>query len=167
MAALVVETGAGITGADSFGTTVSADAYLTTNRPGSAWDTTTTANKEKALRYAAAWLDGRYEFPSTAILKTQAFGLPRATFYDRQGREWTPALQVARAFQAQCEAALAHIASGLNEVRKRGGLVSAFRVGPITKEFAAGASGGRTFPYIDALMAPLIIGGPGVTRLVR
>src|SRR5688572_3076401 len=167
MAALVVETGAGITGADSFGTTASADTYLTTNRPGSAWDTTTTANKEKALRYAATWLDGRYEYPSTAILKTQAFGLPRATFYDRQGREWTPALQVARAFQAQCEAALAHIASALNEVRDRGGAVESIRVGPISKSWATSAAAGRTFPFIDGLMAPLIIGGPGVTRLVR
>jgi hypothetical protein len=67
---------------------------------------------------------------------------------------------------AQAEAALAHLSAVLNEVRSRGGAIESVAAGSVEVVFAASASAGRTFPYIDNLVAPLLRYGGG-RRLVR
>ena len=56
---LTVETGAIVSGAESYVSASDCDTYHS-NRGNTSWSSATTANKEAALRKATAYVDGRY-----------------------------------------------------------------------------------------------------------
>lgn len=164
--ALVVETGAGLANAESYISVTDADAYFAAHGSPAAWTAATTPVKESALRYAAQWLDRRYSWISAIYVVTQALSWPRWLSYDSDGR--TVAVGVPQRIKdAQCEAALAHLAGTLAEVRDRGGAIQSVSAGSVEVVWSPGASSGRTFPYIDSLVAPLLEFGGGQRRLVR
>lgn len=164
--ALVVESGAGLANAESYISVTDADTYFTAHGSPAAWTAATTAAKESALRYAAQWLDRRYSWISGILVLTQALSWPRGLSYDNDGRTVASGTIPQRVKDAQCEAALAHIGSTLAEVRERGGAIESVAAGSVEVVWTSGASSGRTFPYIDSLVAPLVEFG-GQRRLVR
>lgn len=112
--ALVVETGAGVAGADSYISVADADTYFTEHGSPSTWTSASTAEKESALRYAAVWVDD-HAWLSTLVSATQALAWPRNGFTDHKGRTWLSTQVPGDVVDAQCEAALAHLAGdGLN-----------------------------------------------------
>lgn len=79
---LTVETGAGLTNAESYLSVTDCDAYVTRFDPSSAWLDATTPNKEAALRRATQYLDGRYSFRGIRKTATQSLSWPRLSVYD-------------------------------------------------------------------------------------
>jgi DnaT-like ssDNA binding protein len=169
--ALIVETGAGIAGANTYLSAADALAiFSSTDRPtqNTAWTAVSLEKRVEALLYAARWLDGRYrESLSGGIVSTtQTLIWPRSSFYDSAGRLVTTGTIPDVWKEAQAEAALAHLTTGLNEVRNRGGAIEAITAGSVSVRWSSGAPAGRTVPYIDDLVAPLLEFGLG-RRLVR
>ena len=169
--ALTVEDGTGLAGAESYVSVADATTYFTAHGSPAAWTgLATDAAKESALRYAVRWLDARYAWPGELESETQALAWPRLDAYDREGRNLSGTVpQLVK--DAQCEAALLHVAGALNATRARAGLVKRIKVGPVEQEFADGAPGGRSVPFVDALLANIARYGGGsafgAVRLVR
>lgn len=166
--ALTPEDGTGLANADSFVSVADADTYFGNHGSPSAWSDLTTAEKESALRYATLWVDRRYAWPGEIRYPEtpQALSFPLETgAEDMQGRELDPVPQAVK--DATCEAALAHVAGTLAEVRDRGGAIQSATVGPLSVTYASGAPRGRTFPYIDALLSVIAFPKSFATELIR
>lgn len=157
--ALVPETGAGLANADSLISLAAADAYFAAHGSPSAWTALADAAKESALRYASRWLSSRYVWLGAIVQNSstapQALAWPRGGVNDHEGRVIADDSVPAVVREAVCEAALEHTSAVLNEVRARGGEVASVSVGPISQSFFAGATAGRTFPYLDTLLSGL------------
>lgn len=166
--AIVVETGAGVAGSNSYHSLVSSAAYFAERPNAAAWSGSTDALRTEALLYACIWLEARYgdALGGGIVSQTQSLLFPRTTFYDTAGRLVTTGTVPDRWKDAQAEAALAGLSAALNEVRSRGGAIESVSAGSVSVQFASGASPGRTFPFIDNLVAPLLHFGGG-RRLVR
>ena len=85
--ALIVETGAGLSDAESYVSVSDADTYHFKQGNPSTWSTSTTDQKESALRVATAYLDGRYglRWVGRRINQTMALDWPRYEVTDRDG----------------------------------------------------------------------------------
>lgn len=154
--ALIVETGAGLADAESYISVADADAYFAAHSDPSSWSGLTTAQKESALRYATTWLDRRYGWPGQVefVETPQALAWPRSSAWDAEGRELEDVPQAVA--DATCEAALAHVASALNEtvgLTGVGSLVESAQVGPLSVKFSESAIARRTFAYIDSILS--------------
>lgn len=160
--ALTPEDGTGLATADSLISLADADTYFTAHGSPTAWTGLADAAKESALRYASRWLSNRYLWLGWIVQNDadapQALAWPRAGIYDREGRIVPDDAVPTVVEEAVCEAALAHVSDVLNEIRDRGGDIAAFKAGPIEVSYFDGATAGRTFPYIDNLLAGLFIG---------
>lgn len=170
---LVVEDGTGLATAESYISVADAATYLTAaygTAPAS-WTAATTATKEAALRAAARWIDARYSWPGQCLVldPAQALAWPRAGAIDREGRTVDAASVPQRIKDSTCEAAILHLAGTLvTTSRDRGGMVKRVKVGELEKEYADGAPGGRTYPWIDQLLAGLaLFGGGGAVSAIR
>lgn len=165
--ALVVEDGTGVAGANTYHSLVTATAYFA-ERPNTAWTAATDAQRTAALLFSTQWLEERYgPYLDGAILDSeQSLLWPRSTFYDSTGRIVETGTVPERWKNAQLEAAAAHLTSGLNEVRSRGGAIESVRAGSVGVTFADSAPLGRTFPFIDSLVSTLLVYW-GTRRLVR
>lgn len=165
---LIVETGAGLAAAESYASVPALDAYAVAHGSPAIWSAASLELKEAALRYATAWLDGRYEWTGAILSRTQALAWPRSGAIDPDGRELSGV--PARLVRLTCQAALYHLEESLAAPLPRGGAVKREKVGPLEVEYADGAPASRTFSYLDDLAAPLLsssAGGYGVVRLVR
>lgn len=163
-----METGAGVAGANSYHDLVSAAAYFAEHPNAGAWTNSTDPLRTEALLYTCPWLEDRYaEGLASYVVSTEQSRIwPRWQFYDRRGRR-VPTGTVPDDWKAaHAEAALAHLTSPINEVRDRGGAIESISAGSVEVVWSSGASSGRTFPYIDALVAPFLEFG-GQRRLVR
>lgn len=149
---IIVENGSIVANANSYVSVADADAYFSA-RNNTTWSAYSTAVKEAALLYACRWLDSRYEWPGRIADKTQRLSWPRHYAEESEGRDIDPDEIPECLVEAQCEAAAAHALEGLNEILARGGAISAVTVDVISVTFAASAAAGRTFPYIDSLVA--------------
>ena len=150
--AVIAEDGTGLAGANSYVTVEDADDYFDA-RNNTTWSAYSDAVKEAALLYSCQWLDARYSWPGTISVDTQALSWPRDGVTDSEGRIIDLDVVPAALKDAQCEAAAAHALEALNEVLARGGAISAVTVDVLSVTFSASASPGRSFPYIDALVA--------------
>ncbi len=106
--ALTVETGAGVTGADSYNTVADISTYGVDNAlDATSWVAGTTVQKEAWAREAATVLDGRWgsAFPGYQASSTQGLLWPRTDAVDREG--WALSSDV---IPAQILAAHAHLA---------------------------------------------------------
>lgn len=155
--ALVVEDGSVVAGANTYVSEAYADSYFEA-RNSSEWAALSTEQKEAALLYATSWVDSRYSWPGTIVSDSQALSWPRLGAYDVDLRS-IPSTSIPSALlSAVCEAALAHIAAVLNEVRERGGGLAYAKVDVLEVSYFRGAAAGRTFPYIDSIVSK--IAGP-------
>lgn len=154
--AVIAEDGTGLAAANSYVSVATADAYFSA-RNNTTWAAYSTAVKEAALLYACQWLDARYSWPGTISVDTQALSWPRDGVTDSEGRIIDLDVVPAALKDAQCEAAAAHALEALNEVLARGGAISSVTVDVLSVTFSASASPGRSFPYIDGIVARIAV----------
>lgn len=85
--ALVVEDGSGLSTADSYISRDDADTYIGDYSNDSDWSGASNDDKDRALRRATEWLDGRYADQWLGYRKStdQALSWPRTGVYDRDG----------------------------------------------------------------------------------
>lgn len=169
--ALIVETGQGVAGANSFVDAAYADAYFS-DRAMTAWAGESAA-KEAALIRGGQYLNGlrwqgsqvdfrhvmcwpRYGVP---VADCNGPAYPGATFSAGSiyGLYWNNNEIPEQVKQAQCEAALRYLA-GTNMLPdlERGGQVVMERVDVITTQYANGAPAGTRFLAVEALLRPFL-----------
>lgn len=74
---LTPETGAGVTGANSYASLVQGNDYFAAKLHTSVWDAATDPNKEKALAMATATIDAAMTFSGYRFVEDQALEWPR------------------------------------------------------------------------------------------
>ena len=156
---LVVETGDGLSNATSYISVADADSYFS-DRNNSAWAALTTAQKEAGLLYATTTLDTQYKWDGYKKTSTQALDWPRISAEDGNGDLVENQVPV-KIKQACCELALLHQTGALNSTFDRGGSVKREKVGSVEVEYFDGAPAGKTYPFIDNLVAEYQSSGGG------
>jgi len=81
---LIVETGAGVTGADSYLSLAAADAHFTA-LANAKWAAASAGVREQALTRASAHVDF-YDYPGAVLSARQGLKWPRKNAADREGR---------------------------------------------------------------------------------
>lgn len=147
---LTVEDGTGLEDAESYLSVSDADAYHAA-RANEAWNDYDTATKEAALRKATQYIDGRWgrRFPGAPLTSTQALCWPR------DPTDWPDALPKPL-IHSCAELALRAAAEDLMPDLDRGGAVQSQSVGPLSVTFFESAAPGKTFPWVERLMARLV-----------
>lgn len=167
---LVIETGLGVSGANTFIDSTFADSYFS-DRNNALW-TGTTAVKQAAIISAAQFLNGlrwkgtrvdprhtmcwpRFGVPIEDWTVTgHSNGLPAWASY---GMYWSSTEVPIYVQYGQCEAALRYIqGTDMMPDLDRGGLTKIERVGPITTEYMSGAPAGVKFQSVMAWIRPFI-----------
>jgi len=126
--------------------------------------------KEAALRVSTRWLDERYHWRGTRsdhVQSIERLDWPRGQVWTDDDRKIPADIVPVAVKNATAEIALEHANEALNEVRARGGFVLAHGVGALFQQFARGAPGGRTYPYVDSLLRELIVSGPNRALMTR
>lgn len=149
--ALTPEDGTGLTTADSYLSTVEADAYHS-NRGNASWASLTTGQKEQALRAATAYVDTIQRYKGFRLTQAQALEFPRTSCFDWSGfpAEGVPA----RVKQACAELALRASSGSLYSDLARGGKVKSEAVGPISTTYADDAPVGMHYTAVMNLLMP-------------
>lgn len=164
--ALVHETGAGLSNAESFASVASADTRMS-GFGNDTWATLTTSQKEEALRRATTYMQQAYRarwmgYRQTA---TQALSWPRNSVvvdgYVVIASDAIPP-EVANAC---IDLAFKAAAGDLNEDLARG--VVREKVGPIETEFDRASPQAVRYRAIDMTLQPFLRGGSGMARLER
>jgi hypothetical protein len=160
--ALVVETGAGTPGANAYVSVAAADAYFEA-RNNAAWAAATDEDKERTILEATAYIDGTYQQSWSGRKATAEQGLawPRYSATDADSYAIANNVVPTPVVNACCELAVLALSKALQPSESRGGQVVRSRVGPIETEYASGAPSGRTYPFIDTILAPLVGFGSG------
>lgn len=153
--ALVVETGTGNAAAESYASTVDADAYHAA-RGAAAWAALTPTRKEECLRLAADYMIGAYAgaWQGSRAVATQALDWPRIgviAFGDVVVR----ADVVPPAVRDAC-AALALKASAGPLRADLGRVVKRSKVGPLETEFADYSPQSKRYLSVDRMLAPYL-----------
>lgn len=166
--ALIVETGSGVAGANSFVDLAYAATYFS-DRNIAAWgddDDLQTAALIRAAQYlnGLRWQGSRVNFRS--LLCWPRFGVPVPDFQPLtdtygMGTTWGmywPSNEIPEPVKmAQCEAALRYLqGTDMLPDLDRGGLVLHQKVDVIEKTFASFAPGGTTFQSVLALLRPFL-----------
>lgn len=160
--ALVVEDGSGLSTAEAYASVAEADAYWALRGVPSAWSSSTTPQKEEALRTAADFLDseGHLRWKGTRYGAIQRLAWPRdGVSVDGVGLERA---QIPRALkEANIEAALrARTATaGLVPDETEVGVASeSVAVGPIqeSKTYRGEKTAATRYEYVHRLLAPLL-----------
>lgn len=170
--ALVVETGVGLTGADSYASVEAADAYWLSMGGNAAWTAANTLSKEVALRRASEFVDIQFFTSLNRKRNTQGLIVPYAD-YAFSYLAW----QIERAVILIAPAALAAPLLG-NPVDTEPYVTEATdKVGELTKtrKYAAPVADNRLtiagldLDFIRALLGPLIgpTGGLVIGRRYR
>lgn len=179
---LIIETGAIITGADSYETTANADTYHA-NRGNAAWAALTEAAKEQAMRKAAFYLDGKYYHRwKGAVVSPLSQNLcwPRAgvrisdpqvyyavppSFYDVSYSGFIPITTIPQRLKdAQCEAALRASTDDL-AADLQDGVKSQSIGGAISKTFSSTSGNAvKKYQVIDQLLTSLLNSGQDAIR---
>ncbi len=150
---LTVETGAIVSGANSYASVADADDYFDGRLYSTPWQQAETPKKERALAWATQLLDERVSWRGTRVSTTQALRWPRSgvSCPDRDALEADDEIP-ARVKRAVYELALALMETDRVRGAERGGEVGAStRVG--SRSFAADGSRGLALP--PAALAPI------------
>lgn len=166
---LIIETGVGVPGADSYVATSDIDTYAASSPIGSFWLALTQATKDNCARQATRYLDavyasptrltGRKQYPygGTEYPNTQGLEWPRAYCFDRDGvpvdQNYIPPQWVI----AQQELSLRSAKYGdLSPDINRRNFASREAVGSLSIAYMPGTPPQRTFPYIEMILAQLL-----------
>lgn len=180
---LIVETGAGVPGANTFADAAFADAYFAASGE-SAWTGEATV-KEAALVRAGRYLNGlRWQgdkvdevrqamcWPRYNVPMQNASGMACAGYGYAYGAggyyAYWPSNEIPEAVkQAQCEAALRYLTgTDMLPDLARGGQIVMKRVDVITTQYASNAPAGTRFLAVEALLRPFL-GSTNSVELVR
>jgi hypothetical protein len=173
---LVVEDGTAKSDADSYVSVSTASSYFADHGSPAAWSSATEAAKNAALRYAAVWLDGNWNWLGIVVAGTQSRAWPRYIGWDRWGaNEDTLGFAVSydevpqRIQDAQCELALTHLTDALNAVTDTsGGEVKFIKLDVMELEYVdRSTSYARRMPYVSKLLKGLYTGGGWMVPVVR
>lgn len=164
--ALIVETGQGVAGANTFADVAYADAYFAAS--GETGWTGENAAKEAALVRAGRYLNGLRWIGDKVDRVHQAMCWPRyivplpgssgGIYLGYAYANCWPSNEIPEAVkQAQCEAALRYLAgTEMLPDLERGGQVVMERVDIITTQYASGAPAGTRFLAVEALLRPFL-----------
>lgn len=83
---MIVESGLGVTGAESYLTVADADALVASYGMSDEWATFTVASKEIYLKKASLEIDKLLTWTSKLLSTDQGLEFPREPFYDKSGR---------------------------------------------------------------------------------
>jgi len=189
--AFTVETGSGVTGANSYISVSDADDYWAdrvnaTSPDGNAWTNASQSEKEGALVEASAYLDATYDWvwnnpplwqgrvnplgPLEAYTplkdKDQGLKWPRNAAYDND----TYVLQQGvpqKVKDATAELALLALDGFLLESKDRGGMVKSEAVGSLQVTYMDNAPGNKSYPFIDRILVGLYNHKGGSRKLNR
>jgi len=166
--ALTVETGIGVSGAESYASTAGADAYWAGRSHAALsaiWTPATTAQKEGALREASTYADARWG----AFYKGQRRGYIQGLLWPRSG-----ALDEAgyplpdlpdELVRAACELAARALSATLSSDAARGGMVASERVkaGSVEEQtqFFEGTTAETKFGVLVEMLGPVLNGTQG------
>jgi len=158
---IIVETGAIVSGANSYVSLADADSYHSL-RLNAGW-TGTDAVKEAALVRAAQYIDVRYSFDGVPMNSEQPMAWPRYIWLDTDNR-YVPSDSIPQCVKdAQCEVALLAISGELLPAQDRGGRIASQSVSGVAVSYFADAPSGRTFPLIDAILRRVTTSNGGLT----
>jgi hypothetical protein len=109
-----------------------------------------------ALVKAAQFLDYTYRWVGDRYSALQAMSWPRVVFFDRDARAMYANVIPQRLKDAQCELARESAVNGLTAVLDRGGRVQNETVGPLSVTYFSDATGEKSYPLVDRIIADLI-----------
>lgn len=163
--ALTVETGAGLSNAESYISVSDANAYVAAYKGANAtWDAASTSTKEIAARQATQYLDGCFSWDGVASTTTQALRWPRIGAYNENGLslDATVPTKLAQA----CAEVMYLIVTGetITTNVSRGDRVKRSQVDVISIEYEDGAPQQPSFPQVNRLVAGLVISSNRVIR---
>ncbi len=163
--ALIVETGAGVAGAESYLSVADALTLLGKWSTDTTFAAATTGQQEVALRQAAAFIDARFEsyLAGERVSATQSRAWPRYNAHTRDG--WCLASDVVPEQWKLAQALLAPraLAGALApDVKQDGALIEKeTKIGPLTtrKKWAdgSGTSQQPSFPEVGNAISPLLV----------
>lgn len=175
---LIVETGAGLSTANTLVSLTNADRYHA-DRLNAVWEDADIDVKEAALVKASAYLCDESRFPWAG---TKAGGYNQRMPWPRTGAVETDGTVVPdnvvpwRVMDAVCAlAGLSAAGTDLQPALERGGQIVSETVGAMSVTYAAGAPAGTVYSVADGLIAPLLrdrsrvtvgprwVGGDGAT----
>lgn len=180
---LVLETGAGVSGANAYADRTFATSYLSDRGGNTAWDARTDAEKDVLLIQATDFIEKRWgkDFLGVKNLNTNALQWPRRTMYDHEGRILYDSNDIPEELKkATVEYALAAMTTNLLPGTATGLEVteSTKKLGPLEKreKYSTTAnaqlselvkpSAFTSFPAADLLIEPLLKPS-GAVRLQR
>lgn len=160
----VPEDGTGLATANVYCSVAFADTYFGRYANPSAWTSSTTAQKEEALRIATAYLEERYQgrWKGQIVQSTQALSHPRSGMVDQEGRQIASDAVHVRVKEAACEVALRYrqgvslrpdISPGEDGIGQ-----SSITVGPISIQdvFRGSSALAPDFPVVAQKLRPLL-----------
>lgn len=108
---LTLETGSGISGANTYVSLAQAETYMEGRLASTAWDAATDDSKNRALVTAVKTMDARLRYVGTIVDDQQAMQWPREGIY-YEGHEWPDNTIPAQVKDAQVEFAVNLITNG-------------------------------------------------------
>lgn len=162
-ATFVVETGAGLSNANSYLSEDGADAYHENHSGLTVWDVPAQAAKEAALRLATQYLDIRFhgKWKGTKAVSTQALAWPRINVYDDDGN-YLLSTEIPQVIEDACAELALKIIEGdtlLDDISAPGVIQSETKIiGPLEKSvtYMGGKSQVKKYQLIDALVKQLL-----------
>lgn len=142
--ALVIETGAGLSDADSWVEVAAFKTWCASR----GYDVTakSTPELEIALRIGADYVNTKWRYKGERLLAAQIMEFPRNNLVDHSGLTITGVPQ--RVKNAQMEAAFRSFSTSLYEVSDRGGMIKSESVGPLSQTFMDGAPAEKLFQQL-------------------
>lgn len=166
--ALVPETGAGDSGANSYNDYDEANTYFA-DRPSAKWHDANQESRVEALIVGSYWLNGRYAWLGTPHTDTdRPLFFPPAASGSNSGKDYTGEVPQG-VKEAALEAADLYLDGKIDLTLSRDGRVVREKLGPLETEYAETAQGARSYTFIDALVADVSCGlrKGGARRLRR
>jgi hypothetical protein len=158
--AIVVETGAGLSTAESYVSVSDLKSYgIKVGFDGDPYEDDVI---EQALRRATKWIDGYFRSRLQSYRtnqRKQALEWPRYEVYDASSQAYVLQDEIPRELiEATCEAAIRELQSPgvLSPDLERGGNVRRIAAGSVEIEYSAGALPTTTFTKIEELMSGLL-----------
>lgn len=168
--ALVVETGSGLSNAESYCSVADATAFNDGQQAIASWGAASTTAQENALRQATLYIDGLYgqRFPGQRYSESQALRWPRSNAFDDEGVAIGVNTIPTKLRDATAEIAIQIVAGTPPFVTEKtpGDLTAkTVKLGDlmIAKEFSGAQKAQPDFPKARALLASLI--GPKGERV--
>lgn len=156
-----------VVGTDSYVTLAEADAYWAA-RDNSTWSSASDAAKEKALREATQFIDGKYTFIGYMYDLSQSLAWPRAGAYvtsgNFEGRNIDATTIPDQVKNACCELALEALSSRLDPTTTD--VISKVKVDVIEVDYSDFSPSQKSYAFVSKLLNGLTLGvsGTGFTQ---